>query len=167
MDTLLFHPLIVHFPIALAVLVPLLSGGVLLSWRAGLLPRRAWWLAAVLQAMLIASSYLASETGEHEEELVESVVPEAALEAHEEAAELFTWATLAPLPLMVLAGIVRREGIGQGVAASSLLASLAVLWLGHSVGEAGGALVYTHGAAAAYTQPAAPAPQHGDDDDDD
>jgi hypothetical protein len=32
MDTLLFHPKLVHVPMALGVLTPLIAGGLLLAW---------------------------------------------------------------------------------------------------------------------------------------
>ena len=155
MDTLLFHPKIVHLPIALAVLLPLLSGGLLLAWWQAWLPQRAWWLAVAAQALLVGTSYLALETGEAEEERVEAVVPEAAIEAHEEAAEAFSWAALAALlplglGLLPIDPRLARSGALVGVGATVL-----VLGLGYRVGEAGGALVYTHNAGAAYAGGAA------------
>ncbi len=148
MENFLFHPRIVHLPIALAVLILLLGGGVLLAWWRAALPRGAWWLVVAAQLLLVGSGFLALESGEEEEERVEEVVPHDAIHEHEEAAEAFFYAsliTLLPLAIGVLpvAERIRRGGALAGVVAS-------VLGLGYRVGEAGGALVYTHNAGAAY-----------------
>ena len=150
MDALLFHPKIVHLPIALAVLMPLISAGLLFAWVRGLLPRRTWIVALALQALLVGSSFVAMRTGESDEERVESVVTEALLEAHEEAAELFTWTASAGLLLFAAAFLLPRERFAVAAATAAAVASIVVLGLGYRVGNAGGELVYRHGAAAAY-----------------
>ena len=86
------HPKLVHLPIALAVLMPVLTGVLWIALLRGWLPLRAWLLAVGAQVLLLGSSVLAMRSGENDEERVERLVPEAALEAHEEAAERFTWA---------------------------------------------------------------------------
>lgn len=165
MDSLLFHPKVVHLPIALAVLMPLVSAGLLLAWLRGLLPRRAWIVAVALQALLVASSVVAMRSGEGEEDRVESVVAESAIEAHEEAAEAFTYAAGAALALFAAASLL-PEGVARGAAGAAVMGSLLVLGLGYRVGQAGGELVYRHGAAAAYASSAtAAAPRRHHDDD--
>jgi mono/diheme cytochrome c family protein len=52
MDLTLLHPKIVHLPIALAVLLPLVSGGVLLGWWRGFFQARVWWVVVTLQLAL-------------------------------------------------------------------------------------------------------------------
>ncbi len=104
MDALLFHPKVVHVPMALGVLMPLIAGGLLLAWWRAWLPRRAWLLAVGLQAILVGSGVLALRTGEVEEERVEGVVADRYIESHEEAAEAFVWASGGVLGLMLLAG---------------------------------------------------------------
>jgi uncharacterized membrane protein len=181
MDLTLLHPKIVHMPIALAVLIPFLSAGVLLAWWRSWLPRRTWLVALSLQGVLVASSFAALQTGEADEEAVEAVVPERFIEAHEEAAEVFMWAAAAALLLFLGASAVRDERLAGGLATASVVAAFVVLGLGYRVGEAGGALVYEHGAASAFAGSSAarsaphappggasPAPleAHEDDDDD-
>ncbi|MFN2375965.1 MAG: hypothetical protein ABR538_05485 [Candidatus Binatia bacterium] len=151
MDTFLFHPKLVHLPMALAVLLPLVSAGLLVAWISGLLPRRTWVVAVALQAVLVASSFLAMRTGENEEEAVEAVVAESAIESHEEAAEFFTWTATGVLVLFAAASLLPGDGAARTTAAAATAASFLVLFLGYRVGQAGGALVYRHGAAAAYT----------------
>lgn len=155
METLLFHPKIVHLPIALAVLMPLVSAGLLVAWMRNLLPRRAWIVAFALQAVLVGASFLAMRTGEHDEETVEAVVAESAIEAHEEAAELFTWTAAAALLLFAGASLLPSEPLARRSAMAATAASVFVLFLGYRVGDAGGALVYEYGAASAFVSGAA------------
>jgi uncharacterized membrane protein len=171
MDTLFFHPKVVHLPIALGVLMPLLAGGVLLAWWRQWLPARSWVLVAALQGILLASGIVALQTGESEEDRVERVVPEQAIEEHEEAAELFVWASGGVFAVMLLAGALGSRRSGLPTAAAATLGTLLVLGLGYRTGQAGGTLVYEHGAAQAYSGSVAPgagartvSPGHDDDD---
>lgn len=161
MDTLFFHPKIVHIPIALGVLMPLLSGAILVAWWRKWLPVRSWVLVVALQALLLGSGLLALQTGESEEDRVERVVPEPALEAHEEAAEAFVWASGAVLGVMLLGLALGRSRAGLPAAAVATLGTLAVLGLGYRTGQAGGDLVYRHNAASVYSggSPGAGSPQ--------
>lgn len=150
MDSLLFHPKLVHLPIALGVLMPLIAAGLALAWWRGWLPARAWTVAVLLQAALVGSGALALRSGEAEEERVEAVVAEAAIERHEEAAEAFVWGAAAVLVAMAGAGLAARTRAGLPLAAVAVAGSLGVLALGYRTGQEGGELVYTHGAAQAY-----------------
>lgn len=154
MESLLFHPKVVHLPIALAVLMPLVSFGLVLAWWRDWLPRRAWILAAALQGALLVSGIVSLRTGEAEEERVEEVVPEAALEAHEEAAQIFVAASGLVLGLALAAAFVPKPGPALGLAAAAALGTVVVLGLGYRVGEAGGRLVYEHGAASVHVRQA-------------
>jgi uncharacterized membrane protein len=154
------HPAVVHLPIALALLVPLVAFFALLAARAGWLPTRAWAFVVLLQACLVASAWVAMETGENEEERVERVVAERHIEAHEERAERLLWGAAAAL-------LVAGAGLAPGRAGSlarplAFALSLGVLALAVDVGHTGGELVYEHGAAGAYTRggSAPPAPPH-------
>ncbi len=153
MDALLFHPKVVHLPMALAVLMPLISGGLFVAiWRGWLQPR-SWVIAVALQAILVGSSFVALETGEDEEDRVESIVDERHIHEHEEAAEAFAWTGVGALALVLLAAGMAMRGAGAVATGSGLLAVLAavvVLVLGLRVGSAGGSLVYEHNAGAAY-----------------
>ncbi len=171
MEQLLFHPKVVHLPIALAVLMPLVSAGLVLAWWREWLPRRAWILAAALQGVLLVSGIVSLRTGEADEERVEAVVPEAALEAHEEAATIFVAASGIVLALALAAALVPKPQVGLGLAAATALGAVVVLGLGYQVGEAGGRLVYEHGAASVHvgggTAPPGELAGAGEDHDDD
>ena len=147
------HPMLVHLPIALAVVMPLVSLGLLVAWRRGALQRRAWFVAVALQAMLVGSGLAAIRSGESEEHRVEQVVAESAIEAHEEAAGAFVIGAGAVLALALGAGVQRRETTARRIAALSVAGTLGVLALGYRTGHAGGELVYRDGAAAAYATP--------------
>ena len=151
MDSLLFHPKLVHLPIALAVLMPLVAGGLALAWWRKWLPWRGWLVAVALQVVLLGSSVLALRTGDAQADRVESVVPESFIDQHEDAAEVFTWATAGVLALMLGAALLRSRKIAVPLAAVATAGTLAVTGLGYRVGEAGGRLVYQHGAASVYT----------------
>lgn len=168
MDALFFHPRVVHLPIALAVLMPLIAAGLWLAWWRGWLPGRAWLIAIALQALLVGSGIVAMRTGEVDEDRVEQVVGEPPIEAHEDAATAFVAASGVVLGLMLVAGALRGRKRGLPVAAFAVIGTLVALLFGYRTGEAGGRLVYQHGAASAYSTVPAPvragAGERGDDD---
>jgi hypothetical protein len=151
MDALLFHPKVVHIPIALGVLMPFITGGLALAWWRNWLPWRVWFVAVILQAVLLTSGVVALRTGETEEDRVERVVPERLIEAHEEAAEVFVWASGGVLVMMLVAAAFGTRRSGPAIAAAAALGTLLVLAAGYRTGQAGGSLVYEHGAAQVYS----------------
>lgn len=166
------HPAVVHFPIVLAVLLPLVAAaGLYATLRHGAL--RALWVPVVAFSLLLtASAWLAVDTGGDQEDTVEDVVPESVIHGHEEAAEGLL-AGSAVLAVVILAGLAPGV-LGKGARYAAVPVALVVLGLAFRVGQSGGELVYTHGAAAAYVQDggsasAGPsrAPRRGGDDDDD
>ncbi len=146
------HPALVHFPIVLAVLSPPLAAAAFWGIRSGRTPRRSWAAVLVLQIGLVLTAWGAAETGERDEELVERVVAERHIEAHEEAGERFLWLAAAVLPVAAAGLLAGRAGtLGRGL---TIALSLAVLAAAGAVGHSGGELVYRHGAAAAHASPA-------------
>lgn len=165
------HPAIIHFPIVLAVLAPLLAAAAAWAIHSKRLPRRSWLGIVIFQIVLVGAAWVAIETGEREEDRVERVVSERAIEDHEEAGERFQ--VLAALVLPLAAAGMLAGGIGTINRALTIALSLVALIAAGIAGHSGGELVYRHGAAAAYTQPASDeSPQplayrgHHDDDDD-
>ena len=142
------HPAVVHLPIALLLFLPLVAVGALVAIRRGARPAGAWAITLLVLAALVASSWVATETGEQQEDRVEEIVGDAPMHAHEEAAEAFL--TLAFGVLVISAAGVRRDRLGQAARIAGLAGSLALVGAGWRVGHSGGALVYEHGAAAAY-----------------
>lgn len=172
METMFFHPKLVHLPMALAVLMPFFSATLLLTWWRRALPIRAFALAVALQGVLIASGVAALRSGEADGERVEQVVAEGLVEAHEEAAEAFVVGAGVVFGAFLLGLLLSKTRAGLPIAALGVAGSLVVFLLGWRTGEAGGALVYQHGAAAAFVDRAAPGidqrakPVVVDDDDD-
>jgi uncharacterized membrane protein len=142
------HPAVVHLPIALVLLLPLFAIGAIVAIRRGSRPLVAWGLTLAVLAALVGSSWLATETGEQQEERVEDVVGDAPMHAHEEAAETFL--VLAFGVLVISAPGLRRGSIGRVARITGLAGSLLLIGAGWKVGHSGGALVYEYGAAAAY-----------------
>jgi uncharacterized membrane protein len=145
------HPMVVHLPLALAVLLPAFALVAIWAIRRGGRPRNIWAVPVAAVLLLSAGAWVALETGENEEERVEDVLrSERPLHEHEEAAETF----------LLIAGVVTLIGLGGlangrvGTTARWLTVAGSVVLLASAVqvGSAGGKLVYEHGAAAAYVE---------------
>lgn len=154
------HAAAVHIPLALALVLPVLSLGVLLAMWRRFLPGAAWSVVFGLQLLLAATGLVAMSTGESEEERVEHVVPHDALEEHEEWGERFARFNLlvAALGLLPLVAFRSRPLLRVAAYGAATLGMVASAGLAYQTGQAGGELVYVHGAASAYLKPpAAPA----------
>jgi len=147
------HPAVVHLPLALAALLPLLALLARAAIPARFLPTRAWLAIPLLAALMAGGAWLALETGEHEEDRAERVVPEQTIENHGERAEVFT-AVAAALAVISLTGLIPGPLGNLGRIATAAM-SVVALGFGLSVGRLGGDLVYRHGAAQAYARDAA------------
>jgi uncharacterized membrane protein len=147
------HPLVVHFPIVLSVLLPLVVlAAAILGYRTGE-TRKYWSTVLVLHALLLVSTFVAVRTGENDEEKVEkTLASEVPLESHEEKAEVFLKLTGVALAVSALGLAPGTLGLAGRVLGGA--GALGILLLGIQVGHSGGALVYRHGAAAAYASDA-------------
>lgn len=142
------HPAIVHFPVVLALLLPIFVIGALWAIRRGARPRRAWAIPLAASLALAASAWVAVETGGEQDERVEDVVARQPLSAHEEMAETFLLVSGA-VALVAAAGLVgglTGRAARFATAAGSVLLVVGAFRVGHS----GGQLVYRYGAASAY-----------------
>jgi hypothetical protein len=143
------HPAIVHFPIVLAFLLPLVAAVAVWRIHRGANHRRAWIAPLIAAGVLAVSAWAAVETGEDQDERVERVVASKPLSAHEEMAETFL-ASSAALVLIAGVGLI-VGGIGRAARIVTAAGSAALLIVAARVGHSGGELVYRYGAAAAYT----------------
>jgi uncharacterized membrane protein len=150
------HPAVVHFPIALSALVPLIALLSLFAIARSFVPERAWAVVVLAQALLVGSAWLAHDTGHDEEERVERVVEKHYIEEHEEAADWMLWLGVGVLPL-VAAGMLPGRG-GRIARIAGAASTLIVLAAAVRVGHLGGKLVYEHGAANAYVHAQTPKP---------
>ncbi len=177
MGNMPLHPIVVHFPLVLAILLPVVILAVIWGQRSKGHGRRAWWIVTGLAALLAVTSVISVRTGEADEERVERVVSESVIHEHEERAELFQSGAMAFLVLTLALPVVRSPRIRAGLSAGAVGASILIGALAISVGHSGGTLVYQHNAGAAFsnTQVAgiddrsrdARERDHDDDDDDD
>lgn len=156
------HPLVVHFPVVLVAVLPLVAVGALWAIRRGAVMRRAWGVTVLVAAALAASSFVALETGEAQEDTVENAVPEAALHAHKEAAERFL--VLSGVLLVVAGAGLARGTIGRASRIVATAGTFGLLAAGVQVGHLGAELVYRYDAPSAYVNraPATGAEQMGE-----
>lgn len=152
-----WHPVVVHLPLALAVLIPILILVVLVGIKKFQWPRSTWWAVVLFCALGAGSSYVALETGEDVEDAVEAIVAKDIIHEHEDAAEFFAiglWAVFfsACVPFLPFKN---RSTFWPYIPA--LLVSFIVLVMGVRTGHSGGSLVYKHNAASAL-QPKNAAP---------
>ena len=142
------HPAIVHFPLVLAFLLPLIAAGAVWSIRRGTRPRRAWSIPVIATLMLLGSAWASVKTGEAQDERVERVVAEQPLSVHEEMAEGFL-AGAGAVAFVAAVGLI--GGLIGGIArVVTVVASLVLVLAAVRVGHSGGQLVYKYGAANAY-----------------
>lgn len=143
MNTLPLHPAVVHVPLGLALVMPLLLAALLWAVLTNRLPGRVWLLALVLQGVVLGAAAIALRTGERDEERVEGRVGEARLQAHERSAHAFTLSAGATFVAVGLALALRnRRRPFALVGMTSVVLSVAVLALGVQAGHRGGALVH-------------------------
>lgn len=153
------HPAVVHFPIVLVTILPVLALVALYRIGRGHDARRSWFLPLVTSAALTVTGFVATRTGEAQEDRVEAVVAEAPIHSHEEAAEQFQ--LLAAGVLVLTAAGLLRGTAGRAFRWGAVAGSVVLLGAGIRVGHTGGELVYRHGAATAYLQSGA-APDQAD-----
>lgn len=146
------HPAVVHAPLGLALGVPLVLFALTVALFRGKAGPRAFLLAALLQGIIVIAGLVALQTGSADEERVERVVAEAAIERHEALATVFVVAAGVVL-VTTLGAALLKAGWSRGLAAASTVGSVAVLGLGLAVGHAGGALVYGQGATSLSGSP--------------
>ena len=143
------HPAVVHFPIVLMFLAPLVAVGAMWAISRGGHARRAWAAPVALYAALAISAFVAVRSGEAQTERVERVVAEQPLETHEESAEVFLMSA-AVLTVVSAAGFIRGM-LGRTARWGTTVGAVLLAVMGVRVGHSGGELVYRHGAASAYT----------------
>lgn len=143
------HPLIVHVPLVLAGLTPIIAA--YLAWQTwrGRDTRRGWLVAIALQVVIVAGAVIAIDTGGDEAGVVHTVVPREAIRDHAGSARWFEYASGATLALLAASAVLRdrRAAIAGGAATVVALATLAI---GIRTGHLGGKIVFEHDAPSAY-----------------
>lgn len=160
MDNLPLHPGVVHIPVGIAIVLPVIAMAALAAIHAKKLEAKTWIIILVFQAAALAGGAISYKTGEQEEDRVEQIVPEASIHEHEELAEMF----MALTGLGVLASLTSLFLLRSSEKnAKTAMAAATLLMIGSAgaavaTGHEGGELVYKHGAAGAYAAPASNAP---------
>ena len=151
MTDLPLHPQFVHLPLALALILPILAIILAFLIKSEKFSPQVWTIIVGLQLVATISGYVAMSLGENEEEVVEKIVGKEALHRHEEHAEMFVASTVAAT---VFSGTVLfvKLAVKFPLMLVSFVLMLGQLFLGVRSGQSGGALVYVHQAAAAYSQ---------------
>lgn len=147
------HPIFVHLPLAVAMLLPLWMAASILAAKKGDKGEgfnRVWAMAAaplLLAALFTILALVAGEAGK--EAILEKLSGEGreALERHEELGELFAMLlyTAAGLSLFVF---LYRGALRQKFLLGLLGLSAVLFFLGLGVGKSGGEVVYRHNAPA-------------------
>ena len=150
------HPLIVHIPLVLAGLVPIVAG--FLAWQAwrGRAGRKSWLVALALQAVIVIGALVAVDTGGDEAGTARKVVPREAIRDHAQAADWFEYATFATLVPLAAAALLREPKQAAIAGAVAAVLALVMVAIGIRVGHLGGKVVFEHDAPAAYKSPAPP-----------
>ncbi len=151
MDLTPLHPKIVHIPLALAIILPILNAVLTLSWWRQWLPRRVWLITACLHAVMTLGAFVAMQTGETDEHTAERVVSKHEIHEHEEAAELFLYASVIALLLALVAAIAEKERQALQFAIATTALSALCAFLAIDAGNHGGKLVYKYGAGRAFS----------------
>ena len=143
------HPLLVHFPIAIGVLLPLVAALVALFIIKFNVRPFVWGAVIALSVIYLGFAKIAEEQGEKDEHQVEQILSESIIEAHEEAGELVPVVALVLMIMSVIPLCFRQYPWLMWVfVAISLLGYYPLIKAGHTGGE----LVYKYGAAQAHIQ---------------
>lgn len=139
------HAMVLHFPIVLSVIGPIITIIAALFWSKCKIFR---WAAVALFVAMLASGYITEESGENAHDAVQGSLSEAGeelLHEHEELGEkvwIFSSITL----LLVAGSFVPKAKIGRTSAWLAVAGSMALAgWVGNTA-DHGGRLVYQYGA---------------------
>ncbi|HXH31092.1 MAG TPA: DUF2231 domain-containing protein [Bacteriovoracaceae bacterium] len=145
------HPYIVHLPVALSYLIPILIIVFAQMIKKNKMAPAAWLVIIGIQLVITVTGYVALETGETEELAVDKLVSKKLIHEHEEASEIFVGSTVLALVVSIAAFFIRKEFQFYIKLAVGVI-SLGSVFLAYSTGKLGVELVYKHGAAAAYAE---------------
>lgn len=150
MNNLPLHPAIVHIPLGVAFLAPLVMAVLVVAIWKNWFSRKAWAVAILVQAFVVLGGFAAMNTGERDEKPVKKVVPKGTVHDHEENAEAFVWTSAGVLAVSTASFFLPA---GPALAAGTLLSTAGAaggLALAIRTGHSGGELVFKHGAAKAF-----------------
>ena len=145
------HPKLVHIPMALCVLMPMIAILIFVGIRRDWFTPKAWLIAAFLQTATLVGGLAALKSGEDDGEKVEGYASEEALEEHEHRAYWFLYVAGANTLLCGVTFFLQRDRVRQQLLAVFTIVGLAAGgYAGYRVGDAGGRLVYVANASDAH-----------------
>lgn len=144
------HPAIVHLPIGLAIVMPILALLATVAIRRNWFNRKLWFLVTLAQLVVLGAGLAALQTGENEEDKIEQYVTESQIHHHEEKGEAFLWAAGLTLVASIAALVIRASGGAMAARIITIMLAVATTAFALDAGRSGGELVYQHGAARAY-----------------
>jgi uncharacterized membrane protein len=147
MTSLPLHPAVVHVPLGLAVVLPLVALGLAWAVHRGW-PRGVFAVVVALHLVVLGGGLAASRSGQTDEAKVDRVVPVELMDDHKNAADLFNGLALGALLLALGVMAVEGERRTRALAGATVVASLLVAAQGVRVGRLGGEMVYRYNAAA-------------------
>ena len=145
------HPKMVHVPMALCILMPMIAMLIWFGVRRSWFTPRVWLIAAVLQGATLAGGLAALNSGQDDGEKVEGYASEQALSTHESRAYWFLYVAGGNLVLCGVTFLLQRDRYRQQILGAVAIAGLfAGSYAGYRVGDAGGRLVYVGNATDAH-----------------
>lgn len=143
------HPIMVHLPLALTFLLPVLI--LVFAWaiRAEKMNKELWLVIIGLQALVTITGYISLETGETDEEKVSAIVGKNVVNQHEEAAEIFVGTTVIALAGGIVVWFL--QPVFQDKARFGIvLLSLLPVFFAWRTGQLGSNIVYFYGGGSAH-----------------
>lgn len=143
------HPIVVHFPIALSFLLPILALVFAFFIKTKKMNGSMWAIIMGLHLFTVGMGYLSLETGEREEDVVEKIVDKELIAEHEKYAEIFVGVTVVATVISIVAYFIQAH-LQMYVQLANVIVLLIAAFFAYETGEHGGELVYKHGATRAY-----------------
>lgn len=134
------HPAVVHFPIVLMFVAPLVAGWAIWRMRTPEYGNRVWLIVPVLLSAVAVSSFVAVQTGEDGEDFAEQYVDHDTVEEHEEQGTQFMWFAIASLVIAATGFLPGRTG--SALRYLTLVMVLVGAGLVTRTGHSGGQMVY-------------------------
>ena len=143
------HPALVHLPIGLSLVLGFVLAALAWLSRADTAPRAIWWVGVLLASIVAASALASSSAGEDEALRLRDVVPHAAIEAHDDAAGAFTFASVIVAALSLVAGVAAKPRVRRALQITAAASAFLLIPLSLRTGYLGGVLVWVHDATRA------------------
>ena len=143
------HPIVVHFPIAIAFILPILALLFAFFIKTQKMKSSMWLIIVGLHLFTVGAGYLALETGENEEDTVAKIVDKDLIGEHEKYAEIFVGVTVVATAISIVAFFLQTNIQFYAQLANVIILVIAAFFA-YETGEHGGELVYKHGATRAY-----------------